>query len=822
MATIANADGRFHLAESWRMTRGQSAVLSGILVALFAVDSSAAQSRSGIAGRVMRQDGSPLAGVMVLLRETGDIQYTAADGRYRFFPVKPGSYTLLLSLGGYSVAESARVSDGPATLLETRVDWPLTFVESLVVTAASRQIEPIAEAPAAVTTLDSAEIARQSASGQLPLLLAAAPGIHVVQSGLYDFNVNARGFNDMVNRRVRTEIDGREASMPQVMGYTDWASLAFGLGEVEQIEFVRGPGGALYGVGALNGVLSIRTKAPADSLGGKARVTFGGLDTRRVDARHAAALGGGWYFKALGGYQRAGDFARSRNDSVEYAPAILRPEAVPLVRNRTELAYGSVRVDKDLASGSTVVVEGGTVSKEGQITLTNLGRYQATDSTFPWVRSAFQSTRWNMSAAYTSASIQNQVGLSSGGGTFQAAYNLQLDTHTNRSFAAGHGRWLGGVSYSRQRVDSADPQGVQTNYEHPETADSGSLFGQIDYRLTARLKAALAGRLDASTLSRTTVSPRAAVIYEIRSGQRARLAFSRAYKAPTIAERRLRAPIAPAVDLSALEQALAPVLGSTRLGFGSIPLLAVGNDHLDVEEITSVEVGYNVLVAGRTFLQATYYRNQVNTFTSGLLPQVGTSLGRLNPSFGAYRPPGSLSAAAAAAVNGALAAALPPILGGSLSNLPDGSPVFAVLSLANFGKARTQGVELNATAHLKAGWRLDASYALFDFKISDDPPDVPLLPNTPRHQAAVGAAYVTRQFDAGLRYRWVDGFEWVSGVYAGPVPSYGVADLQVNYPVTPRLTLGVDVANLFDHAHYEMFGGDLLRRRALAHATVSW
>ena len=301
-----------------------------------------------------------------------------------------------------------------------------------------------------------------------------------------------------------------------------------------------------------------------------------------------------------------------------------------------------------------------------------------------------------------------------------------------------------------------------------------------------------------------------------------RVAFSHAYKAPTIAERRLRAPIAPPIDLSALEQALAPVLSGTGLGFGSIPLLAVGNDHLDVEEITSVEAGYNVLIGRRTFLQATYYRNHVNTFTSGLLPQVGTSLGRLNPSFGAYRPPATLSAGAAAAVNGALAAALPPSLLGSLSNLADGSPVFAVLSQANFGKADTQGVELSATAHLRAGWRLDASYALFDFSISDDPPDIPLLPNTPRHQAAVGAAYVTSQFDAGLRYRWVDGFEWVSGVYAGPVPAYGVADLQMNYPVTARLALGFDVANLLNHAHYEIFGGDLLRRRALAHVTVNW
>ena len=40
--------------------------------------------------------------------------------------------------------------------------------------------------------------------------LSAAPGVQVAQSGLYDFNINARGFNDLVNRNVRTEIDGRQ------------------------------------------------------------------------------------------------------------------------------------------------------------------------------------------------------------------------------------------------------------------------------------------------------------------------------------------------------------------------------------------------------------------------------------------------------------------------------------------------------------------------------------------------------------------------------------------------------------------------------------
>ena len=181
-----------------------------------------------------------------------------------------------------------------------------------------------------------------------------------------------------------------------------------------------------------------------------------------------------------------------------------------------------------------------------------------------------------------------------------------------------------------------------------------------------------------------------------------------------------------------------------------------------------------------------------------------------------------LSASAAAAVQAAVAAALPPNLSASLSNLADGRPVFAFLSLGNFGVADTHGLELSALAMLPEGWRLDASYTWFDFSIEADSPETRLSPNTPAHQVGLGLTYVSPRFDAGARYRWVDAFDWVSGLYAGRVPAYSIVDAQANVPITPRLAVGVDVSNLFDNAHYEMFGGDILRRRALAHLTVGW
>ena len=800
---------------------GRSALLA--LALWLGASGVAAAQPPALSGRVSRPDGAPLPGVMVLVEQTGSIEWTATDGTYRVSKIAPGTYTLILTLGGYSANHEVTVAAGTPARADIVVDWPLSFVETMVVEAPSRQAERLIDAPASVLALDATAIERLSGQGQLPALLSAAAGIQAPQSGLYDFNVSARGFNDLVSRRVRVEVDGRDTSQPHVMGNTDWASLPQALGEFEQLEFVRGPGGALYGQGALNGVLSLRTKDPARSAGGRARVTFGELGAIRGDARHAGRLGEGWYFKAVGGYLGSGDFAVSRDQRVEYAPGQLPLEVVPLASDRLQIAYGSARLDRHLASGARIEVEGGSTYKEGPVTLTNLGRFQATDTHFPWLRGRFQSRDWQVTGAYTLADIDAQLSLASGTPSYQSARNIQLDGQTTRTLARGRTRVVAGGSYNRQRVDSADPQGVQTVFEQVETAQSGSVFGQVEHDLTPQVQLSAAARVDASTLTRTTFSPRAALLWEAAPGHRVRVAYSDAYKAPTIAELRLRAPVLAPLDLSGLEAALAPVIGTTPLGFASVPVLAVGNESLDVERLRSLEAGYSVVVGTKTFVQAAYYHNWHDTFTSGLLPQVGTSLGRLNPDFGPYQPPASLSPAQSAIVQAALAQALPPSLFAVMSNLDDGRPIFALLSLGNFGSARTQGFELSSMTLLPSGWRVDFAYSWFDASVEVDSPETPLQPNTPAHQTSAGVHYATGRFDAGGRLRMVDGFDWVSGVFAGPVPSYVVVDLQARFPL-PRqhVTVGIDVANALDNDHYEVFGGDLLGRRALAHVTVDW
>jgi outer membrane receptor protein involved in Fe transport len=172
-------------------------------------------------------------------------------------------------------------------------------------------------------------------------------------------------------------------------------------------------------------------------------------------------------------------------------------------------------------------------------------------------------------------------------------------------------------------------------------------------------------------------------------------------------------------------------------------------------------------------------------------------------------------------VTGTLEAALPPNLFASLSNDATGRPVIALLSFGNFGSATSAGVELGATYLLPQGWTIQGSYAGFHSNVSDVPEN-PLLPNTPIHQFSAGTAYTQGRFATSVRYRWVDSFPWLSGIYVGQVPSYGVVDLNASYRLTQQITVGVDAANLLDRDHYEAFGGDLLGRRALGHLTYAW
>ncbi len=796
-----------------------------MVAALIVPALAAAQGEGRIRGRVTDQGGTPIAGVTVTLAGASRASATTNNnGDFSFAAVPAGTYTLDFGLADYKAQqEGVVVAAGQTARVEKTVDWQVSFAESITVFSASRRPERLVDAPAAVTVVTQEDIARTQTPGQAPKLLETAVGVDFTQSGLYDFNFNARGFNSSLNRRILTLIDGRDPSVP-FLGAMEWAALSFPVDEYASMELVRGPGAALYGANAFNGVLNMTTKQPRYSEGGRVTLSGGELSTGRVDLRLGNGLGNDWYYKITGGYQQSDDFARSRNASVEYTSICatsaqtdcLRREAVPLARDRVKIAFGGLRLDKYFAGGEVVTMEAGDATIDGPVFQTGIGRVQVTDTTRPWARINFNTPHWNVHTYYDSRNAKNQVALASGAKLFEDSYNLHGEVQGNTAFANQKGRIVGGVSYHKQQVDTANPQGFQTlmrtgaRHEHSQAA-----FGQFEYDLMSNLKIVLAGRYDKGTLFDAQWSPKGSLVWGFAGNHTLRLTYNQAFQVPNYSEFFLRVPAgAPITAFAPLENALAPFLGGQSLGLKSIPILALGNPALDVEKITSYEIGYSGIFGSKAFVTLDYYQNKTKDFVSDLLPGV-------NPEFGQYTAPGFLPPPVQAQINNTLRGGLGANYVG-LTSL-NGQPSL-VLSYANAGKVDVQGVEFSLNYYVTDSWVVDGNYSWFDYKIKSSKgiPASQLLPNAPENKFNLGLSFRQPTWDVTLKYRWVDGFRWVAGVFAGDVPSYDLINLNANVKINDHIGLGLAVSNLLNDDHYESFGGDLVGRRALASVTFGW
>jgi iron complex outermembrane receptor protein len=306
-------------------------VLLSTFIFLISIFSQAAE-HGRIQGQV-RKAGNPVEGVNVILEELSLSTITDINGVYSFNRIPPGKYTLTFTHEKNSLTkESIEVKDNDTTACDVDVEWEVLLSHTITVYAASRRTERVVDAPAAVSVVEETEIERESAHGQLPKILEALSGVDSTQSGLYDFNVNTRGFNSFFNRRVLALIDGAELSGVSIDS-PQWESISTFTDDLATMEMVRGPGSALYGAGAYNGVLNITSKDPRYNQGGMVRFSLGELSMGRLDLRYAGQLGRGWYISMLGGYLNSKDFSVSRNESVEYEGLPMEMVPLPLGKN---------------------------------------------------------------------------------------------------------------------------------------------------------------------------------------------------------------------------------------------------------------------------------------------------------------------------------------------------------------------------------------------------------------------------------------------------------------------------------------------------------
>jgi outer membrane receptor for ferrienterochelin and colicins len=807
-----------------------------------------AQGFGNLSGTVTGPDSAPMSGVTVVVNEVGMAEITDANGNFELRGLPAGTYTVSFSLGErISNVEGVAIAADQTADLDHNVDWDVSYAETITVFSASRRRERVVEAPAAVTVIAEEQLERESPHGQLAKVVEFTPGAQVTQSGLYDFNLNTRGFNSSLNRRVPALVDGRDATVPFLMS-NDWPSMS-SMGDMASVELIRGPSSALYGTNAFNGILVLTTKQPRYSEGGTAQLTAGELSTFRGDLRWSGGLTDNDYIKLNGSYTSSDDFYRTRVPALtggvpeysRYCTAAgqvdcLVPEGSPLALTEDELWLAGIRYDHYF-EGSFMTLEGGTSYAEGPVLQTGIGRVQVQESDRPWLRFNFSHPHFNFLAYQNKRDAPTQRALSRGPSPV-GFNNLVLDEENwageaqgNFQFAESKGHVVGGLSYREEEVDTAATLTsscpfLSGNCPRTVGADRQAAYGQVEYAFSPRFKAVVAGRydqadnFDGDELYDGQFSPKVAFVIAPSANHTIRLTYNEAFQSPNFSELYLASPAGNPANLTLAAiaanpafAALAPVMN--QLGFGAAPVLARGNNDLEIEEIKTAEIGYSGILGGKVFMTVDYYQSEIENFVTDLIRGV-------NPAFAPYRVPPALGLPAQATVPiNAFAAAVP-----GLAILANGQPAI-VTSYTNAGTVETEGIDFGLNVFATNTINFAINYSWFDFEVTDfgsltGAARDQLLPNSPENSASGTLGFTFDRWNASIGYRWVDDFRWAAGVFVGDVPSYDTIDINANWDITEHFRLGLNVTNALDDEHYQTFGGDILGRRALGSVTFNW
>ncbi len=140
------------------------------------------------------------------------------------------------------------------------------FAESIV--SATKGSQSPVDAPASTSVITEQDI-RLSGITKIPELLRRLAGVDIMEVTGAQTEVSIRGFNQRLANKVLVLVDGRSVYV-DLLGATFWQTLSIGVEDIARIEVVRGPGSALYGADAFNGVINIITKKPGEGKSGLA------------------------------------------------------------------------------------------------------------------------------------------------------------------------------------------------------------------------------------------------------------------------------------------------------------------------------------------------------------------------------------------------------------------------------------------------------------------------------------------------------------------------------------------------------------------------
>lgn len=217
------------------------------------------------------------------------------------------------------------------------------------VVTVSRKPERWWLAPSGIDVVTSEQI-RRSGVNSLPDALRLATGVHVGQSSARSWAVSLRGMNVLAANKISVVMDGRSLFTPFFSGVL-WDAQDTLIEDIDRIEVVRGPVGALWGAFAVNGFIQILTKPAWDTQGTLLSFGAGTEDPLAVAFRYGGKAGEktfyrvyAKYFQTDWTYNNADRHAQTATDFVQLG---FRTDST-LARNTILTVQGDYYTNQDL------------------------------------------------------------------------------------------------------------------------------------------------------------------------------------------------------------------------------------------------------------------------------------------------------------------------------------------------------------------------------------------------------------------------------------------------------------------------------------------
>ena len=486
----------------------------------------------------------------------------------------------LLLPGILLVCMPAGLAPTPALAQSTAVDLSTTSLETLTqmqisVTSFARKDENLWVTPAAVFVITHEDI-EHSAATSIPELLRMVPGLQVAQIDAATWAVSVRGFNSAYANKLLVLVDGRTL-YSEIYSGSHWDQNDMPLENIERIEVIRGPGAAVWGTNAVNGVINIITRRARSTTGIETSAQLGRID-ETVNLRYGGSVGDHLQYRADAYYINREPFKTADGNKAF--------DGEDSVRGAGRVDWQPRLADWITLSGD---IYGGHLKQQlrPEFALPVGPNGEDTGS----INGGYLLSRWEHKQPHADMALQLYYDDTARHELSARARTETFDVEYQDHLAAGRRNdlvWGTGYRFTSDRIRSTPLLTRKEEYENYLVSG----FAQDEISLVPkRLVLTLGSKIQDGTLAGFQIQPSARILWAPTSTQSVWAAVSRAAVAPSLQDKQILIPL----DLGT-EQGL------------PVEAALTGNPAFKPETVVAYEAGYRRRLPGNLILDlATFF-----------------------------------------------------------------------------------------------------------------------------------------------------------------------------------------------------------------------